>query len=118
MTENDKSWHEKDQEYVLKLMWHPYVNYLTFEMLKNYKNMPDCHYEINDEKWQKMTENDRKWHNKWLKMRQVIETKLKELKNSQKDSKWSKMTKMTECHHERKCQKMTNSDTKRSKNMF
>ena len=40
-----------------------------------------------------MTENDRKWHNKWLKMRQVIETKLKELKNSQKDSKWSKMTK-------------------------
>ena len=58
MTENDKSWHEKDQEYVLKLMWHPYVNYLTFEMLKNYKNMPDCHYEINDEKWQKMTEND------------------------------------------------------------
>ena len=74
MTENDKSWHEKDQEYVLKLMWHPYVNYLTFEMLKNYKNMPDCHYEINDEKWQKMTENDRKWHNKWLKMRQVIET--------------------------------------------
>ena len=74
MTENDKSWHEKDQEYVLKLMWHPYVNYLTFEMLKNYKNMPDCHYEINDEKWQKMTENDRKWHNKWLEMRQVIET--------------------------------------------
>ena len=55
-------------------MWHPNINFLTFEMLKNYKNMPDCHYEINDEKWQKMTENDRKWHNKWLKMRQVIET--------------------------------------------
>ena len=93
MTKNDKYWHKKDQEYVLKLMWHPNINYLTFEMLKNYKNMPGCHYEINDEKWQKITENDRKWHNKWLKMRQVIETKLKELKNSQKDSKWSKMTK-------------------------
>ena len=55
--------------------------------------MPGCHYEINDEKWQRITENDRKWQNRWLKMRQVIETKLKEQKNSQNDSKWSKMTK-------------------------
>ena len=39
-----------------------------------------------------MTEDDRKWHNNWLKMRQVIKTQLKELKNSQKNSKWSKMT--------------------------
>ena len=74
-------------------MWHPNINYLTFEMLKNYKNMPGFHYEINDEKWQRITENDRKWHNRWLKMRQVIETKLKEQKNSQNDSIWWKMTK-------------------------
>ena len=40
-----------------------------------------------------MTEDDRKWHNIWLKMRQVIKTQLTELKNSQKNSKWSKMTK-------------------------
>ena len=46
---NDRK-EQKNQEYVLKLMGHPNVNYLTFEMLKNYKNMPDCHYEINDEK--------------------------------------------------------------------
>ena len=26
MTENDKQWHKKDQEYVLKLMWHPNIN--------------------------------------------------------------------------------------------
>ena len=64
MTENDKKWHKKDQEYGSKLMWHPNINFLTFEMLKNYKNMPDCHYEINDEKWQKMTENDTRNYSK------------------------------------------------------
>ena len=40
-----------------------------------------------------MTEDDRKWHNNWLQMKQVIETQLKELKNSQKNSKLLKMTK-------------------------
>ena len=78
-------------------------------MFKINKNTPDCHYEMNDEKWQKMTEDDRKWHNNWLKMRQVIKTQLKELKNSQKNSKWSKMTKNDKVSS---WEKMTKNDKK------
>ena len=26
MTEKDKKWHKENQEYVLKLMWHPNIN--------------------------------------------------------------------------------------------
>ena len=73
---NDRKWQimtQKDQEYVLKLMWHPNINFLTFEMLKNYKNMFDCHYDVNDGKWQKMIENEtiNDWKcDGWLKQKQ------------------------------------------------
>ena len=42
MTEKDKKWHKENQEYVLKLMWHPNINYFIFEMLKKY-NKADRH---------------------------------------------------------------------------
>ena len=70
-------------------MWNKYINNSSFKCLEIEENdqVSGC------EKWQKMTENDTKWHKKWLKMRQVIKTYLKDLKKSQKDCKWSKMTK-------------------------
>ena len=70
-------------------MWNKYINNSSFKCLEIEKNdqVSGC------EKWQKMTENDTKWHKKWLKMRQVIKTYLKDLKKSLKDCKWSKMTK-------------------------
>ena len=73
-------------------------------MLKNFKNMPGCHYEINDEKWQKMTENDTindwKW-DRWLKQNQKnwkivertwIDRKWQSVIMRENDKKWQIMT--------------------------
>ena len=87
-------------------MWNKYINNSSFKCLEIEKNdqVSGC------EKWQKMTENDTKWHKKWLKMQQVIKIYLKDLKKVKKtvnDQKWQKLTK---CHHEKKWQKITKND--------
>ena len=59
MTKNDKKWQKmtkKDKKRQKKgprlcsktVNWY---DYLTIGILKNKKNLPDCRYETNDEKW-------------------------------------------------------------------
>ena len=87
MRENDKKWQimtKNGPRICFEIDVTPLYKLINLWNVQNNKNMSDCHYRINDEKWQKMTENDRKWHSNWLKMRQVIKTQLKELKKQSK----------------------------------
>ena len=49
--------------------------------------MPDCHYEINDEKWEKITENYKKWHKMTLKMIENEAGDWNKIKRTEKKSK-------------------------------
>ena len=84
------------------------------KMPKNCKNMPECHYETN-ENMTKRTENDRKNDWKWDRWLKHTEKIWKKVKMAVNDQKWQELTK---CHHEKKWQKITKSDTKGTTDTF
>ena len=95
-------------------MWNKYINNSSFKSLEIEKNdqVSGC------EKWQKMTENDTKWHKNdwkwdgWLKHTWKIWKEVIRTVNDQK------LQKLTKCHHEKKWQKITKNDPEGTTDMF
>ena len=65
-------------------------------MLRNYKNMPDCHYEVNDEKWQKWQKMTKK-----LIKNETGDWNITKMRKNDKVSSWEKMTKYDKSWHKR-----------------